>query len=69
MILQPPPPVQLKPGDYAMNFPRERDGDRATARDVMRRNGCRAIRFEKHGDLLIAHGYIGHMSGPEVEEL
>lgn len=63
------PPVQIRPGDYAMNFPRERDGDRQTAKDAMKRNGCKAIRFEKRGELLIAHGYIGRMSGPEVEDL
>lgn len=62
-------PAPLKPGDYAMNFPVERQGDRQTAKDVMRRNGCRAIRFEKDGALLIAHGYISPVQGHEVEEL
>jgi len=63
-------PFQLRTGDYAMNFPQERDGDRQTARDVMRRNGCRSIRFEKHDNgLLIAHGYVAPVSGPGVEDL
>ena len=62
-------PIKFRDGDYAMNFPQERPGDRTTARDVMKRNGCRAIRFEMHGATLVAHGYIGPMSGPGVEEL
>lgn len=65
-----PAPIQLKAGDYVMNFPQERDGDRNTARDVMKRNGCRSIRFELHENkVLIAHGYVGRLSGPGVEDL
>lgn len=64
-----PAPVQLRPGDYVMNFPIEREGDRKTARDVMKRNGCRSIRFELHDKLLIAHGYVARMSGAGVEDL
>lgn len=70
------PPTNLRAGDYVMNFPVERDGDRATARLAMKRNGCRAIRFEAlepHTEgvagTLIAHGYVGRMAGNEVEEL
>lgn len=59
-----------RPGDYAMNFPQERESDRATARDVMRRNGCKSIRFEKTDTgVLIAHGYIGRLDGPGMEGL
>jgi hypothetical protein len=37
---------------------------------VMKRNGCRSIRFEKlDNGVLVAHGYIGPMSGPGVEDL
>lgn len=83
-----PPPTQLRAGDYVMSFPIERPGDRDAARMVMRRNGCRAIRFELHGacdrvvdhktqelkqeavpGTLVAHGYIGRMQGPGVEDL
>jgi nitrous oxide reductase accessory protein NosL len=65
-----PAPFIARSGDYAMNFPQERDGDRKTARDVMKRNGCRSIRFEKlDNGVLVAHGYIGPMSGPGVEDL
>lgn len=64
-----PAPMQLKAGDYVMNFPQERPADRQTARDVMKRNGCRSIRFELHGKVLIAHGYVGRLSGPGVEDL
>jgi hypothetical protein len=57
-------------GEYVMNFPTERSGDRDTARQVMRRNGCRSIRFEKFDSgLLVVHGYIGRLSGPGVEDL
>lgn len=64
------PPSSLKCGDYVMNFPIERPGDRATARDVMRRNGCRSIRFELFDSgLLSAHGYVARMQGPNTEEL
>ena len=75
-------PFQLRSGDYVMNFPVERPSDRDTARQVMRRNGCRAIRFECHGitvpdengkqveaKTMVAHGYVGRMTGPGVEEL
>ena len=64
-----PAPSQPRPGDYVMNFPKERDGDKATARDVMRRNGCKSIRFEKHGEVLVAHGYVGRFSGFGMEDL
>lgn len=70
------PPTSLRAGDYVMNFPVERDGDRQTARDAMKRNGCRSIRFESldphtEGEkgTLIAHGYVGRMAGNEVEAL
>jgi hypothetical protein len=36
------PPTSLRAGDYVMNFPVERPGDRATARQAMKRNGCRS---------------------------
>lgn len=63
-------PFTAKPGDYCMNFPQERDGDRQTARDVMKRNGCHSIRFELlESGTLIAHGYIGRLSGMNVEGL
>lgn len=63
-------PMKFRDGDYCMNFPQEREADRATARDVMRRNGCRSIRFsvDERG-VLIAHGYIARLDGPGVEEL
>ncbi len=71
-----PPPTVLRAGDYVMNFPVERPGDRQTARDAMKRNGCRAIRFEKldqHTEgvegTLIAHGYVARMASGDVEEL
>lgn len=65
-----PAPIQYRTGDYVMNFPQEREGDRTTAKDVMRRNGCRSIRFELHKDgILIAHGYTSRMSGAGVEDL
>ncbi len=68
-----PAPTSLRAGDYAMNFPLERPGDRDTARQVMRRQGCRSIRFEVLGEApaqgMVAHGYIGRMTGPGVEEL
>lgn len=70
------PPTTLRAGDYVMNFPVERDGDRQTAREAMKRNGCRTIRFEAlephmEGErgTLIAHGYVGRMAGNEVESL
>lgn len=63
-------PFKPRDGDYAMNFPQERDGDRATARDVMRRNGCHSIRFEKHANgTLVAHGYVARIEGENVEGL
>jgi hypothetical protein len=59
-----------------MNFPAERAGDRDTARQVMRHNGCRAIRFELHepamvglAGMLIAHGYVARVEGDKVEAL
>jgi hypothetical protein len=62
--------IRPRDGDYVMNFPHEREGDRTTARDVMRRNGCRSIRFELHANgMLIAHGYIARLDGPGVEGL
>lgn len=77
-----PPPTSLRAGDYVMNFPLERPGDRDTARAAMRRNGCRTIRFEStpttvdgpdgkpvDATLLIAHGYVARMAGNEVEAL
>jgi hypothetical protein len=68
-----PPPTSMRAGDYVMNFPIERPGDRDTARTVMRRNGCRSIRFDVLGEPpatgIVAHGYVGRMSGPGVEEL
>lgn len=70
------PPTSLRAGDYVMNFPVERSGDRDTARQVMKRNGCRAIRFEAlesqtegEAGTLIAHGYVARMAGNEVEAL
>jgi hypothetical protein len=76
------PPTSLRAGDYVMNFPVERPGDRATAREVMKRNGCRTIRFEVYpitvdgpdgrpveAKSVIAHGYVGRMAGNEVESL
>jgi hypothetical protein len=70
------PPTSLRAGDYVMNFPVERPGDRDTARQAMKRNGCRAIRFEllePHTEgvagTLIAHGYVARMAGALVEDL
>jgi hypothetical protein len=75
------PPTSLRAGDYVMNFPLERPGDRDTARQVMRRNGCRCIRFELHeididspngtihAHTMIAHGYVARMAGNDVEPL
>lgn len=75
------PPTSLRAGDYVMNFPLERPGDRETAREAMKRNGCRTIRFESteiefespsgvvKGHTMIAHGYVGRMAGNEVEAL
>jgi len=62
-------PFRPRDGDYVMNFPQERPGDKQTARDVMKRNGCKAIRFQLDRGTLIAHGYIGRIEGAEVEEL
>lgn len=45
------PPTTMRTGEYVMNFPVERPGDRDTARQAMKRNGCRCIRFELHGVL------------------
>lgn len=75
------PPTSLRAGDYVMNFPIERPGDRDTARQAMKRNGCRSIRFDQSeiaidspkGQLtahtLVAHGYVARMAGNEVENL
>lgn len=75
------PPTTLRAGDYVMNFPVERPGDCATAREAMKRNGCRAIRFERNEIALdspkgvvkaftmVAHGYVARMVGNEVEPL
>lgn len=76
------PPTSLRAGDYVMNFPIERPGDRDTARQAMKRNGCRAIRFEAvdvtldgpdgkpvEAVTVIAHGYVARMAGNEVEDL
>jgi hypothetical protein len=75
------PPTSLRAGDYVMNFPVERPGDRQTARDAMKRNGCRCVRFEQteididspkgviKAHTLIAHGYVARMAGNEVEAL
>lgn len=75
------PPGALRTGDYVMNFPVERPGDRDTARQAMKRNGCRVIRFEVSpttvdghdgrpvdAERLIAHGYVARMAG-DVEDL
>ena len=75
------PPTALRSGDYVMNFPVERPGDRDTARQAMKRNGCKVIRFEttpttvdgpdgkpRDATLLVAHGYVARMAG-EVEDL
>lgn len=74
-------PTDLRCGDYVMNFPVERAGDRQTAREAMKRNGCRAIRFECNevtltidrkevqGKNLVAHGYVARIEGNEVEAL
>lgn len=75
------PPTSLRAGDYVMNFPLERPGDRDTARQAMKRNGCRCIRFEQsevqidspkgpiQAFTLVAHGYVARMAGNEVESL
>lgn len=76
------PPTSLRAGDYVMNFPVERPGDRDTARQAMKRNGCRSIRFETReiqvdgpdgrpvdAVTIIAHGYVGRMAGNGVEDL
>ncbi len=70
------PTSSPRAGDYVMNFPIERPGDRDTARQAMKRNGCAAIRFEAlepHtkgvAGTLIAHGYVARMAGNEVEAL
>lgn len=75
------PPGAPRAGDYCMNFPVERPGDRDTARQAMKRNGCRAIRFEaseiqletpegpKQAFMLVAHGYVARMAGNEIEAL
>lgn len=64
-----PPAQPMRPGDYAKQFPRDTPEERAFARDVMRRQGCRSIRFELHGALLIAHGYVGRFESQNVEDL
>lgn len=46
------------------------ESTRASARDTMKRQGCKSIRFELlETGQLVAHGYVGRMSGPNVEEL
>lgn len=63
-------PTEPPCGEYVMNFPLERTGDRETARQAMKRNGCRCIRFEsRDGGLLIAHGYLARIQGQNVEAL
>lgn len=86
-----PAPISLRCGDYARQFPLDNEQARADARAMMRRNGCRSIRFEvienrsqsSEGEwvepldaegrviprAVIAHGYVGRMSGPGVEDL
>ncbi len=63
-------PGAPRTGEYVMNFPIERSGDRDTARQVMRRNGCKSIRFELlESGRLTAHGYVARVDGLGVEGL
>lgn len=44
--------------------------DMVGARETMKRQGCKSIRFELlQTGQLVAHGYVGRMSGPNVEDL
>lgn len=63
-------PFEMRPGDYAKRFPRDTVEERAIARQVMRSQGCKSIRFEPtESGPLIAHGYVGRFEGPNVEDL
>ncbi len=64
------PPPEMRAGDYAQRFPLDTLDGRKLARESMRRNGCRSIRFEvNQSGALIAHGYVGRFEGPHVEDL
>lgn len=63
-------PPEMRPGDYAKSFPIDTAEERKLARQLMRGQGCKSIRFETHpSGVLIAHGYVGRFEGPQVEHL
>lgn len=68
--LHAPPPTQMRAGDYGKRLVADTPDERAFARDAMRRQGCKSIRFEHHSSgAFIAHGYVGRFEGAEVEQL
>lgn len=55
----PVPPPALKPGDYITMRGADTQAERIDAERVLRRNGCKSIRFEQLPDgRLQAHGYL-----------
>lgn len=62
-------PVSVPDGEYAKQFPADTPADRGYARDVMRRQGCKSIRFVMAGERMVAHGYVARIEGPGVEPL
>lgn len=64
------PPKEMRAGDYAKRMPTSTASDKQIARDIMRGQGCKSIRFEENGDgSMTAHGYVGRFDGQSVEHL
>lgn len=61
---------EMRAGDYAKRFPKTSAADKDLARQLMRRQGCKSIRFETtpQGEL-VAHGYVARFEGANVEPL
>lgn len=66
-------------GEYVISRHMDNAHEREDCKLLLKRNGCRAVRFERqyngtHSDgtdsvLLVAHGYLAQLAGAGIEAL
>lgn len=62
----PTPPPKLRSGEYTVIRGVDTQAERNDARNVLRQQGCKSVRFETLTDgRIVAHGYLADIAGAE----
>lgn len=58
---------ESRPGEYAVQRSADTPESRKDAKETLRRQGCKSVRFVTLVDgRLVAHGYLGNLAGAEA---